>query len=159
MQIATEKTEHLKEKQALQARLDMANSKADDFDKRLRAANVKVNQFELDIEKAKADLLAANNQITQLTNDLRSVKIERGAAEAELRRMNEANGIGSAAAQGESYDALVARNRKLEEDNRVLEMQKATIIAHNKELGTFEYIGQPMELKYGTEGAKAWHVQ
>ncbi len=45
-----------------------------------------------------------------------------------------------------SYDKLIERNRDLENEVYVLNKQKATIIACNKEFGTFEYLGKALPL-------------
>ena len=43
------------------------------------------------------------------------------------------------------------RCRELEADNKILESQKKTVVVYNKQLGTFEYIGEPRLLDYGKE--------
>ena len=47
-----------------------------------------------------------------------------------------------------SYEALVQRNKELEQDNKILECQKKTVVVYNKEVGTFEYIGEPRPIDY-----------
>jgi len=47
-----------------------------------------------------------------------------------------------------TYDALYARNKELEQDNRILEAQRKTVVVYNKHTGTFEYIGEPRSLSY-----------
>lgn len=45
-----------------------------------------------------------------------------------------------------TYENLLARIKELEADNRILECQKKTVVVYNKEVGSFEYIGEPRPL-------------
>ena len=45
-----------------------------------------------------------------------------------------------------TYENLLTRITELEADNRILECQKKTVVVYNKEVGSFEYIGEPRPL-------------
>ena len=45
-----------------------------------------------------------------------------------------------------TYENLLTRITELEADNRILECRKKTVVVYNKEVGSFEYIGEPRPL-------------
>lgn len=45
-----------------------------------------------------------------------------------------------------SNDQLKERVKELEQDNKILECQKKTVVVYNKEVGSFEYIGESRPL-------------
>jgi hypothetical protein len=45
-----------------------------------------------------------------------------------------------------SYEQMLVRVRELENDNIVLRCQMKPVVVYNKELGTFEYISNPIPL-------------
>ena len=50
-----------------------------------------------------------------------------------------------------SYEALLQRNKELEQDNRILQCQTKTVVVYNRENGCFEYIGEPRPLDFNSE--------
>jgi hypothetical protein len=45
-----------------------------------------------------------------------------------------------------SYEQMLVRVKELENDNIVLRCQMKPVVVYNKELGTFEYISNPIPL-------------
>lgn len=43
------------------------------------------------------------------------------------------------------------RCKELDQDNKILKCQAKTVIVYNKEIGTFEYIGEPCPLNFDEE--------
>jgi hypothetical protein len=96
------------------------------------------------MSKLKEQLMAKDGMIEKE----RTAKRE---AEINLKLLEKEQKIGGNVGQGSggmSYDALMARNRELEADNRILEQQKELVVARNKENGNFEYIGEPIALQF-----------
>lgn len=50
-----------------------------------------------------------------------------------------------------SYDALALKCKELDQDNKILKCQAKTVVVYNKEIGTFEYIGEPCPLNFEEE--------
>lgn len=67
-----------------------------------------------------------------------------------LQSKNQLSGAQGSSA-GPSYEVLMARNRELEIDIKILECQTKTVVVYNKEHGTFEYIGEPVLLSFDKE--------
>ena len=50
-----------------------------------------------------------------------------------------------------TYEQLLVKVKELENDNIILKCQNKPVVIFNKELGTFEYIGQPIPLAEGDQ--------
>lgn len=75
----------------------------------------------------------------------------KGRVVAELQGYKDEQKIGGNVGGKMSYEQVMQRNKELEQDNKILECQKKTVVCYNKDVGSFEYIGEPRPLDYNTE--------
>lgn len=101
-------------------------------------------------EEVKSDKIAdaeKDRKIKDLTTLLETTKSNLNSVEAklkELRSKTDANGKQTMA----SYEQIEQRNAQLEKEVKRLTISQHPVVAHNKEFGTFEYIGAPIPLEY-----------
>jgi hypothetical protein len=84
-------------------------------------------------------------------SNLEAERRTKGKIQAELNGYKEDAKIGGNVGGKVSYDQLLQRNKELEQDNKILECQKKTVVVYNKETSSFEYIGEARPLDYATE--------
>lgn len=84
---------------------------------------------------------------TALSN-LEGERRTKAKVQAELNSYKEDAKIGGNVGGKVSYEQLLQRNQELEQDNKILECQKKTVVVYNKESGAFEYIGESRPLDY-----------
>lgn len=103
-------------------------------------------------EEIKSDKIAdaeKDRKIKDLTALLETTKSNLNNVEAklkELRSKTDASGKQSIA----SYEQIEQRNSQLEKEVKRLNIMSQPVVAHNKEFGTFEFIGAPTPLEYSS---------
>ena len=146
------KTAAEREKQALKLEWQR---KVADVEKRLAEEQRKSKDLAGEKEELRAKLLTAREQAN--TSHSRVVSLEQEIEQLAGRRGTGAGGL--------TYTDLQDRVKELQNDVRILEAQRKTVIAINPASSAFEYIGDPLPLDQAAElrsaealvkGLKTW---
>ena len=115
----------------------------------LKAEKVKNHELNKEIEVLKQKMEHVANEVDKEKKMIQNERKNHERTQARLQELQNQQKIGgNIGSEGVSIDALIEKNKKLEQDNRILETQKKVVVVRNNELGTFEYIGEPINLAY-----------
>ena len=112
----------------------------------VKSLKVRVAELEANDARNKTERAEQSTKVTELQKELEDEKRRRAKVTAELTTYKDDHKIGGNVGGQMSNDQLKERVKELEQDNKILECQKKTVVVYNKEVGSFEYIGEPRPL-------------
>ena len=112
----------------------------------VKSLKVRVAELEANDAKNKTERAEQTTKVTELQKELEDEKRRRAKVTAELTTYKDDHKIGGNVGGQMTNDQLKERVKELEQDNKILECQKKTVVVYNKEVGSFEYIGEPRPL-------------
>lgn len=119
-----------------------ARAEAKDLGKALEKERNKMARLTAENDRATGDLRVARQEVLDLQDRAK-------ALEREINQITGEKGLGQGAL---TYTDMASRVKELENEVKILENQRKTVLALNPASGAFEYIGEPLPLRKAIHG-------